>query len=263
MNEQPLFRFRGRSPLPFVSNSILRFYRNDSGIVFTNNGGKGEFKPTLNTTEILTLMGKRIKTFTGQSEIDGSKYSLYEHLLATLYATGFHNIRVDISTLDLPFFGHLPPQPKNREMSLATVLMSQNRYAKPFEKLIQLPQYQRVGKNFEFMTVSPETDRLRISSRVDINGFDEAVEFDLESSYLQIANSRAYGPYYKWSSSYVGCETQDEVRETARHSIVDRLGALALLANTLESKLAGELITHRSGHQTDLENLRIIHSQLN
>ena len=70
MNEQPLFRFRGRSPLPFVSNSILRFYENDSGIVFTNNGGKGEFKPTLNTTEILTLMGKRIKTFTGQSEID-------------------------------------------------------------------------------------------------------------------------------------------------------------------------------------------------
>lgn len=240
----------------------LKFYAcdEDRGIIFSHKGMK--YKPTLNNTKGSLFLGGSIKTFTGESERESWKkpkiFSVTEHLLATLYATGHHNVEVQFEGPNIPIFGIMPPQSSNRELGLVKLLM-QHGSPNPFNDSFQLPSFSREDTHFLFKTSGGDEDSLRISSRVDLNGFECREEriftndYSSPQDYLEIAGSRPYSPFHRVLSSYIGSQTQEEVEEIARHSVLDRLGAVALLANTLNRRITGNLDTWRSGHKSDIE----------
>ena len=270
-----LFEFEGPTPIPFSKAQKLKFYPNpNGGIVFSqNNNINSIYKPTLRNVEEFSpgnIPGK-IKTFS--STPPNSRYTFFEHILATLYVTGFHNIRVDFTSESTKVYGLMPPQPSNREIPLTELLRSKQReFAVPFERSISLPPYSSPQNEKISFQTSPLENELEVECEVDWKGVKKKCRKNLSvgsiEEYLDIADSRPYSWFKKLSwafptfNNYTLCETPEEIEEAAKHAIVDRLGAIALLANTLDAQILGLLSTFLSGHKTDLFHLNEIYKIL-
>ncbi len=239
----PLFT-GGYTPYLSLGHQIITPKINQRGIQFTTP--YETFFPNLDN--VCYKKSSLISTFKSKK----SRFSTFEHILATLYAKGLHNCEVSFSR-------NSPIQYKTREKQLCERINSRHLGEEfIFQESFMLPQKQWRQGDKTLISAPNSEEALNITVDSNYNGITSRYVFSPEKDdYESIASSRAYSRCSIFNKlGYISdISSQESVDELTKHAVVDILGAIALLANTKKAKVVGNFYCYLAGHRDHLNFL--------
>lgn len=249
----PKFSYSGPSPIPFSLRKLhtyIDLHDNQEGFFF--HLGQEKVEPNLDSVEI---MHKLNWIPFHHFRLKKHNLSVFEHFLATMYANGIDNYGVHIH-------GNSLPQNLERELILHNLIMEKSfqkkRYS--FQNQFMFPEREfktrKKGGIIKVMPSSSETLTINVKCKYEdlVGVYSFSPEKD---NFADIASSKAYSKFPFTSNNYYHKNvTPENIIDIAKHTVVDILGAVALLANQKKARIHGEIYCYLGGHYDHLSMMK-------